>query len=96
MKLWLYKISLGIDALMGVIAVISYIVGVVDGSVTVDNSGMWMGIFAALMAIIGGGVWLKNAGHMMLGTLLLLVLAIPSFISGLFLFLFAISDTQWR
>ena len=96
MKLWLFWISWGIDALMGAIAFVFLFIGLADGSVNADNIGIWIGAMAAMAVIIGGGLWLKKTGHTVLGTLLLLVLAIPSFLYGLFIFLFVISDTQWR
>ena len=96
MKLWLFWISCGIDVLMGAIALVFLFIGLADSSVNADNIGIWMGAMAALAVIIGGGLWLKKAGHMVLGMSLLLVLAIPSFLSGLFLFWFVVSGTQWR
>ena len=96
MKLWLFWISWGIDALMGAIAVVFFFIGLADESVNADNIGIWMTAMAAMAVIIGGGLWLKKAGHMVLGLLILLVLAIPSFLSGSFLFLFVVSGTQWR
>jgi len=96
MKLWLFKISFGIDLLMGAIAIIFLFIGLADGSVNADHIGIWIGMMAAMALIIGGGLWLKNTGRTVLGTLLLMVLAIPSFLSGLFLLWFVVSGTQWR
>jgi len=96
MKLWLFRISWGIDALMGAIAVVFFLIGRADGSVNADNIGIWITAMVAMAVIIGGGLWLKKSGHMVFGILLLMVLAIPSFLSGLFLFLFVVSGTQWR
>lgn len=96
MKLWLFRVSWGIDALVGAIAAVFFFTGLADKSVNADNIGIWITAMAAVAAIIGGGLWLKKAGHMVFGILLLLVLAIPSFLYGLFLFLFVVSDTQWR
>ncbi len=96
MKSWLFWVSCGIDALVGAIVFVFLFIGLADGSVNADNIGIWMGMMAAIAVIIGGGLWLKKAGRMVLGTLLLLVLAVPSFLSGLFLFWFVVSGTQWR
>ena len=48
MKLWLFRISWGIDALTGAIAVVFFFIGLADKSVNADNIGIWMTAMAAM------------------------------------------------
>jgi len=96
MKLNLFKIFLSIDALICAIAIIFFFIGLIDGSVSSFNIGIWIVIFVVLAAIVFGSLGLKKIGHPVLGIILLSVLAIPGLISGLFLFLFVVSGSSWN
>jgi len=96
MKLNLFKIFLSVDALICAIAIIFFFIGLVDGSVSSFNIGIWIVIFVVLAAIVFGSLGLKKIGHLVLGTILLLVLAVPGLLSGLFLFLFVVSGSSWN
>ena len=95
MKLRFFWISWSIDAVISTIAFVFFIIGLEDGSVSSFNIGIWLIIFVVLTAIIAGSLWLKKIGYLLLGTMLLLILAIPGILSGLFLFLFVVSGTKW-
>ena len=60
------------------------------------NIGIWIPILAALVVILGGSLWLKKLGYPVLGTILLLVLAIPGLLYGLFIFLTIVTKTSWN
>ena len=96
MKPWLFWTCWGIDALIGAIAVIFFLIGLADGSVSSFNIGIWMVMLAVLAVILGGSLWLKEAAHPVLAMLLLLVLAIPGVLSGLFLFLLLVTNARWN
>jgi hypothetical protein len=82
MKLWLFWILWGIDALIGAIAVVFFLVGLTNGTVASFNLGIWIAILAALAVIIGGSLGLKAAGHPGFGMILCLVLAVPGLCTG--------------
>ncbi len=96
MKQWLFWIVWGIDALICAITAVFFLLGIADGSVSSFNIGLWIAIWAVLGVILGGGFGLKRLGYPVLGTLLLLVLAIPGLLSGLFLFLFVVTGSTWN
>ena len=96
MKLWLFWLFWGMDALICPIVVIFFSLGLANGSVSSFNVGIWIAILVALAVILADGLWLKAAGHPILGTLLLLILAIPGLLYGLFLFLVAVTKTRWN
>lgn len=95
-KLWLFWIFWSIDALIGAIAVVFFLVGLTNGTVAAFNMGIWIAILAALAVIIGGSLGLKAAGHPGLGAILCLVLAVPGLCSGLLILLFSVSNTSWN
>ncbi len=96
MKLRLFKIFLSIDVLICAIVIGSFFWGLIDGSVSSFNIGIWIVIFAVLAAIIFSSLWLKTIGYPVFGMILLLVLAVPGLLSGLFLFLFVVSGSSWN
>ena len=96
MKLRIFWILGSIDALIGVIVLISFFWGLVDGSVSSFNIGIWMAILVALSVILGGGLYLKARGHLIFAIVLLSVLAIPGLLCGLFFFLILFSGTSWN
>jgi len=86
----------GIDVLICTIVLAFFVVGLAEGSVSSFNIGTWIVIWASLTAIIAGSLGLKAAEYPVIGTVLLLILAVPGILYGLFLFLIIVTDTQWN
>ena len=78
------------------VIMVFFFLGMVNGSVSSFNIGIWIVILAALAVIIAGSLWLKAVGHPGFGTMLLLVLAIPGLLYGLFILLVAVTKTPWN
>ncbi|MCP4373166.1 MAG: osmoprotectant transporter permease [Deltaproteobacteria bacterium] len=95
MKLRLFWVFFGIDGLICIIVVGFFFIGLIDGSVSSFNFGIWITIWAALAVIVAGSLWLKMFGYPVFGTILLLVLAVPGLICGLILFLTIVTNTSW-
>lgn len=93
LKFW---VLWAIDALISAIALFFFLVGVADGSVSSFNLGIWIVLLAALTAVVGGSLWLKAIGRRGLGTLLLLVLAVPGILLALFFLVLIISEPRWN
>ena len=85
-----------IDALIGVIALFFFVAGLADGSVSSFNMGIWMAILAALAVVVGGSLGLKALGRPGLGSMLLLVLAVPGVLYAVFLLAVIMSGTSWN
>ncbi len=96
LKLWFFWIFFGVDALIAVIVVVFFFLGLADGSASSFNSGIWAAILAALAVILAGSYWLKVIGSPVFGTMLLLVLGIPGVLYGLFLFLAVVTKARWN
>jgi hypothetical protein len=93
LKFW---VTWAIDALISAIAFFFFLVGLVDGSVSSFNIGIWIALLAALVVVLAGSLWLKAVGRPGLGTMLLLVLAVPCVLYALFLLVVIISGSQWN
>ena len=96
MKLWAFRILWGIDLLIVFIVVVFFFIGIADGSVSSFNIGLWFLILFILALIIGGGLWLKKNGYVVLSIILLLVPAIPGLLYALFIVLVVVTDTPWN
>ncbi|MEZ4826626.1 MAG: osmoprotectant transporter permease [Bacteroidia bacterium] len=80
-----YWVLFGIAAVVGLIAVYFFIVGLLDGTVSSTNMLLWLGLLSVVMGVLFGGLWLKSAGNLIAAKILLCVLAVPGIIGGLFM-----------
>jgi len=85
-----------IDVVIAIIVLYFFLVGLADGSVSSFNIGLWLLILLGLGSILGGSLWLKTAGHPTLAMVLLLILAIPGLLYGLFLLALVIAAPRWN
>jgi hypothetical protein len=95
-KLRLFWVCWSIDALICLVIGVFFVLGGLGGSISSFNIGIWIAIGFALLAILGGGLWLKALGFPVFATALLLLLVIPGLLSGLFILLAAFSGTSWN
>ena len=96
MKLRLFWICWSIDVLICLIIFVFFSLGLVGGWISSFNIGLCIAILAVLGAVMGGGFWLKTLGHPVAATLVLLLLAIPGFLCGLFMILLVLTNTSWN
>lgn len=96
MKLYLFWALFGIDALICAIVAYFFFLGLGDGSVSSFNAGIWIATWVALSVIIAGSLGLKAVGHPVLGIMLLLILAVPGLLYGLFLVLIMVTKPRWN
>lgn len=69
--LWIF------NAVMSLIPVIYFFIGLADGSVSDSNMGMWMIILLLVAGILYGSLWLKNKGKLRQAKILLIVAGAP-------------------
>lgn len=92
----LWRILFGIDVLAAVVVFFFFAWGVSDGSVSSFNIGTWMAILAVVAAVLGGGAALRANGHPVLSGLVLLILAGPASLYGLFVLVLIIAQPNWH
>ena len=85
-----------VDAVVAAIVLAFFFAGLGDGSIDSFNIVLWLTILAILAAILGGGWLLKSNGHPLLASVILLILAIPGLLYGLFILSVIILQPRWN
>jgi uncharacterized membrane protein len=91
-----FWILFGIDVIVGLIAVYFFFIGLGDRSISERNIMLWMGMLLAIAIILLGSVALKNTDHPVLAKSLLSVLAVPTVLYGLFMFIAVVTKARWN
>jgi len=84
------------NALMALVPISFFFIGLTDGSIDDSNMGIWMIILLVVAAILGGTYWLKTRNQMKAAKVLLVVAAIPSCIALLFMAIVTFGDVRWN
>jgi hypothetical protein len=93
---WFVRVLLAIDAAAAAVILYFFVIGLADGSVSSFNGALWAAILAGVAAILGGGTLLNANGKRALAAVLLLVLAIPATLFGLFALAMIVAQPNWR
>jgi ABC-type dipeptide/oligopeptide/nickel transport system permease component len=91
-----FKILWAADGLAVLAVLYFFLEGVRDGTVSSYNIFLWTAILAGLFAVMYGSLWLKKKNQKILSLLLLLVLAIPTFLYVLFILYALSSGMRWN
>lgn len=86
----------GFDALIALIAIYFFLIGLSDGTVSARNMKMWLGLLLGLAVILGGSICLRSHGHTGMALSLLGILAIPGFLYALFMLVNLLSNERWN
>lgn len=92
----LFWILWGIDALIALIALYFFFIGLADGSVSSFNMGIWSLLLIGLAVIIFGSLWLKSINQLGIAKGLLGILAIPGILYALFILMVIIGKPRWN
>ena len=91
-----FRILLGIDIATAMVILYFFGVGLGDGSVSSFNMHLWLAILAALVAVLGGGLALNARGNRRAAIAVLLILAIPGVLYGLFALSMIVFQPRWN
>lgn len=92
----LFKITWGINAIVAIIILYFFSVGLADGTVSARNMSLWFFLTLALAGILWGSIWLRGHGHSTLAMALLLSLAIPALLFGLYFGIAILKNEKWN
>ena len=92
----LYRILLGIDALVALIFVWFFLEGLGDGTVSAANGMLWFATLGGLAAILGGAIALRRKGLVAAASLVLLLPALPALLYAAFIVVFIASGARWQ
>ncbi len=88
--LWIF------NALMSLIPIYFFFVGLADGSITSRNLGLWGIILLVIAVILCGSLWLKSHDQMTLAKGLLLLAAIPGVLVIFYFVIVMTSKPRWN
>jgi hypothetical protein len=71
-------------------------IGLADGTVSANNSGLWFVILVVLAAVMGGSLWLRSEHQIVLAKILLWLVAAPGLLYALFLLMVVIGKPRWN
>lgn len=91
-----FRILWGIDAVVALVIIYFFFVGIGDGSVSSFNMGLWLLILSVLAIVLGGSLWLRRKQQPVLANLLLSVVAVPGVLYGLFVLLLVVTNPHWQ
>ena len=91
-----FRILWGFNALIAAIFLFFFFWGLADGRVSSFNIVLWLGVLAALAAILGGSLALRAKGHTRPAVGLLLILALPGILGVLFFLAVVILHPRWN
>ena len=93
MKFW---ILWGFDALVALVFIYFFFIGLLDGSVSSFNMRLWLTILGVLAGLMGGTAWLKMRGHGVVAACFLSLLAAPALFYLLFIAVVLINPPRWN
>jgi len=88
--LWIF------NALMSLIPVSFFFIGLSDGSIDGDNIGIWLLILGVIGLILGGTYWLKTKNQLLVARIILLISSIPCLIALLYIGIAMFGDVRWN
>lgn len=91
-----FRILLGIDALAAAILLLFFFWGLADGSVSAFNILLWLMLLSGTGAVIGGSLWLNARGYRRHANKLLLILAFPTVMIGVFFLALIVLQPRWN
>lgn len=96
--MYLFWTLWGIDALVALICIYFFFIGLGDGTVSSFNIVLWLFMLSSLATVLLGGYWLFSHQHTVLANLLVALLAIPSVLYGLFMGMMLIggNSSGWK
>jgi hypothetical protein len=88
--LWIF------NAIMSLIPLYFFFIGLGDGTITSKNIGMWLIILLVVAAVLGGSYLLKAANQLSLAKVLLIVAAIPGLLAVLYFLIVFTTKPRWN
>jgi len=92
----LFWILWSFSALMSLIPIYFFFVGLSDGSITSKNMGLWALILVIVAAVVMGTLWLKGTDHLGLAKIILILAAIPGIFVLLYFLIVITSKAKWN
>lgn len=86
----------GFDALIALVVLYFFFIGLADGSVSSFNIGLWLLILLAVGGVVLGSLGLRSADHSGAAKGVLLILALPGLMFLLFFLSVLLLNPRWN
>lgn len=93
---WVFRGLFTSSVLAAGVALFFFFWGLVDGTVSETNGGLWAGLLAVFLGIPAAGWFLHAAGHRWTALAVLLVTALPALAYALFIFALLVFQPRWN
>lgn len=93
MSFW---IPWAIDAVMATVAVVFFLWGLADGSVSSFNIGIWIVLLGGFAAVLAGSFRLRSLGRTGVAKVIAWVPAVPGVLMGLFFLVLIVGNPRWN
>ncbi len=92
----LFRVLFGVDVIAALVAVYFFLWGVIDGTVSSFNFGLWMALLAGVVAVPGAAWALRARGRVWAANLLLGVMAVPALFAGVLILILIFDPPHWN
>lgn len=93
----LFWILWGIDAVVALVLLYFFLIGLIDNTISSENLGLWLLILVFVGGVLFGSNILRINGYVIFAKIILAVIAIPALLYLLFIFnLFINSGSNWQ
>ena len=92
----LFKIVYGFDALVAIIILYFFFIGITDGTVSRFNALLWLATIAVLAFVMFGSIWFNHRNYTILSYATLLVIAIPALLFLLYFLIAIFGGGRWN
>ena len=86
----------GFDAIIALVVIYFFFIGLADGSVSSFNMGLWLVILLVLAVLMLGSLWLKSHERIGLAKIFLSFLVVPAMLYLLFMVLMIFGKQRWN
>jgi len=86
----------GFDAVISLVIVGFFIAGVLDGSVSSFNIGLWSMLLVGAAVVMAGSLWLRSIGRRRQAIGLLMIPAMPGLMFAVFFLAVLILHPRWN
>lgn len=93
MRFW---VLWSVAVIVASIIVYFFAIGLLDGSVSSFNLGLWGALLLATFAVTGGSLWLKLTGRSAWASVVASLLAVPGLLAALFLIVVLLINPRWN
>lgn len=86
----------GFDALIALVVVYYFFMGLLDGSVSSYNALIWAILLIVVALVMLGSLWLKSINQLLIAKILLWVFATPGILGILYVLMIIITKPRWN